>query len=84
MNFLLREVELDEDDTRNWIAQMILCVEEIHNKGWIHRDIKPDNFLISCSGHLKITDFGLAFNGHWTHSTDYYNYHRYRKDNEIG
>ncbi|CZT14272.1 uncharacterized protein RCC_00247 [Ramularia collo-cygni] len=52
---------------------MILCIEEAHRMEWIHRDIKPDNFLISSSGHLKISDFGLAFNGHWAHSQAYYN-----------
>ncbi|KAK5169121.1 uncharacterized protein LTR77_006430 [Saxophila tyrrhenica] len=39
---------------------------------WIHRDIKPDNFLISASGHLKISDFGLSFDGHWAHSQSYH------------
>lgn len=52
---------------------MILCIEEAHKLEWIHRDIKPDNFLISASGHLKISDFGLAFNGHWAHNQSYYN-----------
>lgn len=56
---------------------MILCIEEAHKMNWIHRDIKPDNFLITASGHLKISDFGLAFDGHWTHNQSYYNEQRY-------
>ncbi|KAJ4345094.1 hypothetical protein N0V95_005941 [Ascochyta clinopodiicola] len=56
---------------------MILCIEEAHKMNWVHRDIKPDNFLITASGHLKISDFGLAFDGHWTHNQTYYNEHRY-------
>ncbi|KAI4183007.1 MAG: hypothetical protein LQ348_004757, partial [Seirophora lacunosa] len=39
-------------------------------------DVKPDNFLISASGHLKISDFGLAFDGHWTHDQSFFNNHR--------
>lgn len=56
---------------------MILCIEEAHRMNWVHRDIKPDNFLITGSGHLKISDFGLAFDGHWTHNQAYYNEQRY-------
>lgn len=56
---------------------MILCIEEAHKMNWIHRDIKPDNFLIAASGHLKISDFGLAFDGHWMHNQAYYNEQRH-------
>ena len=73
LGLLLREDVLDEIVAKFYIAQMILCIEEAHNMKWIHRDIKPDNFLISASGHLKISDFGLAFDGHWAHSQLYYN-----------
>lgn len=59
-----------------YVAEMILCIEETHKYKWIHRDVKPDNFLISSSGHLKISDFGLAFDGHWAHTQTYYNEHR--------
>lgn len=77
LGLLIRENILSEPVTRWYIAEMILCIEEIHNLHWIHRDIKPDNFLISASGHLKISDFGLAFDGHWSHDQSYFNNHRY-------
>ncbi|KAI5248954.1 kinase-like protein [Aureobasidium subglaciale] len=72
MTYLIRRHVISEDDTRFFIAEMVLAIEETHKMGWIHRDIKPDNFLIHSSGHLKICDFGLAFDGHWSHINDYY------------
>ncbi|KAF4122412.1 Serine/threonine protein kinase [Geosmithia morbida] len=76
LSLLIRESILPEAAARFYAAEMILAVEETHRLRFIHRDIKPDNFLISHSGHLKISDFGLAFDGHWSHDTSYYNYHR--------
>ena len=43
--------------------QMISRVEYVHNKNFIHRDIKPDNFLMGVGRHcnkLYLIDFGLA------------------------
>jgi serine/threonine protein kinase len=76
LGLLIRKNILSEAVTRWYIAEMILCVEETHRLRWIHRDIKPDNFLIAASGHLKISDFGLAFDGHWSHDQSYFNNHR--------
>lgn len=39
---------------------MFCCVDALHQLGYIHRDLKPENFLIDSSGHVKLTDFGLA------------------------
>lgn len=76
LGLLFRKDILKERHARWYIAEMILCVEEAHRHRWIHRDVKPDNFLISASGHLKISDFGLAFDGHWAHDQRYFKNHR--------
>lgn len=84
LGLLIRKEVLSEEKTRWYLAEMILCVEEAHKLRWIHRDIKPDNFLISASGHLKISDFGLAFDGHWSHDQSYYNNQRYSLMEKLG
>ncbi|KKK12347.1 hypothetical protein P175DRAFT_0557369 [Aspergillus ochraceoroseus IBT 24754] len=84
LGLLMRRNMLPEDISRWYVAEMILCIEEAHRLRWIHRDVKPDNFLISASGHLKISDFGLAFDGHWTHDQWYYTYQRHSLVQRLG
>ena len=58
---LLQELgALPEDWARQYMAEMVLALEYLHNKRIIHRDLKPDNILINADGHLKLTDFGLS------------------------
>jgi len=39
---------------------VVLAVEFLHSLDRIHRDIKVDNILISCTGDVKLADFGTA------------------------
>lgn len=45
---------------RLWFAEIVLALEYIHNLGIIHRDVKPDNIMISLDGHVKLGDLGLS------------------------
>ncbi|KAK9511630.1 hypothetical protein O3M35_000252 [Rhynocoris fuscipes] len=40
-------------------SEMLSAVKDIHDKGVIHSDLKPSNFLLVC-GRLKLIDFGIA------------------------
>lgn len=51
---------LREEHARFYAAEMFVAVNELHALGYIHRDLKPENFLVDSTGHIKLTDFGLA------------------------
>lgn len=65
LNLLIERDKFSEEMARFYIAEMVLAIQEAHQLGYIHRDIKPDNFLFDRDGHLKISDFGLATDFHW-------------------
>lgn len=50
---------LTENEARDWMHQVISAVACLHVQRICHRDIKPDNFMVS-QECLKLSDFGLA------------------------
>ena len=50
----------DEEACRCWFRDLILGIEYLHAQGVVHRDIKPDNLLLTEDDVLKIVDFGVS------------------------
>ncbi len=59
MTLLIKEDVLPEAAVRLYAAEAVMAVDAVHKLGYIHRDLKPDNFLLDWRGHLKLTDLGL-------------------------
>jgi serine/threonine protein kinase len=55
-----------------YTAELTCAIGYVHELGFIHRDIKPDNVLIDKTGHIKLTDFGLCTGLRWTHDKRHY------------
>ncbi|RUS17990.1 hypothetical protein BC937DRAFT_89260 [Endogone sp. FLAS-F59071] len=49
---------LEEQAAKFYIAETVLAVQTLHEMQYVHRDIKPQNILISHTGHIKLADFG--------------------------
>lgn len=43
-----------------YTMEVVLALDTIHNMGFVHRDVKPDNMLLDRFGHLKLADFGTC------------------------
>lgn len=51
---------LKPSDAQFYTSQLLLCIEYLHNRSIIYRDIKPENIMIDYSGYLKMIDMGTA------------------------
>ena len=58
--YIEKKVQLTFKEAVSIAIQVGRGIEAAHNKGIIHRDIKPQNIIISTEGKVKVTDFGIA------------------------
>uniref|UniRef100_A0AAQ5YRT9 non-specific serine/threonine protein kinase n=1 Tax=Amphiprion ocellaris TaxID=80972 RepID=A0AAQ5YRT9_AMPOC len=49
---------LPEDMAQFYLAEMVMAIDSVHRLGYVHRDIKPDNILLTADGHIRLGDFG--------------------------
>ena len=45
---------------RFYLSEIVAGLHDLHQLGFVHRDVKPENVLISRTGHIKLVDFGSA------------------------
>ncbi|XP_056122648.1 citron rho-interacting kinase isoform X1 [Rhinichthys klamathensis goyatoka] len=54
------EDQIDESMAQFYLAELVQALHSLHQMGYVHRNIKPENILIDRTGHIKLADFGSA------------------------
>ncbi len=66
---LRREKKLTPERAVSIIEQIASALDAAHADGLIHRDVKPENILVSDNDFCYLVDFGIAYSGNDTHLT---------------
>ena len=58
--FIEQEGSLRWKDAVHFTVQILKGLQHAHDKGIVHRDVKPQNIMVLSDGTIKVTDFGIA------------------------
>ena len=58
--FMEQQGVLKWKDTVHFIIQILKALQHAHDRGIVHRDIKPQNIMLFPDGQIKVMDFGIA------------------------
>lgn len=58
--FIEQEGSLSWRDAVHFTMQILRALQHAHDKGIVHRDVKPQNIMVLSDGTIKVTDFGIA------------------------
>jgi serine/threonine protein kinase len=54
---------IDSETAERWLKELVLILQEVHKRGILHRDIKPQNIIFKPDGRLTLIDFGAVREG---------------------
>ncbi len=58
--YIEQQGKISWKETVHFVMQILRALQHAHDKGIVHRDIKPQNILLLHNGNIKVTDFGIA------------------------
>lgn len=58
--YIEQQKAINWKETVHFVGQILKALQHAHDKGIVHRDVKPQNIMLLQDGTIKVTDFGIA------------------------
>ncbi|KAM3175521.1 hypothetical protein ACTXT7_008344 [Hymenolepis weldensis] len=60
LDYLHKLTSFNKEGTQFYAAELVLALRYLHSHSIVHRDVKPENILLTADMHIKLADFGSA------------------------
>ncbi|KAM7537573.1 hypothetical protein Aperf_G00000064293 [Anoplocephala perfoliata] len=60
LDYLHKLTSFNKEGTQFYSAELVLALRYLHSQSIVHRDVKPENILLTADMHIKLADFGSA------------------------